>query len=190
MSQPIDDEKRARVLEAAMAKFSAYGFARTSMADIAGAAGMSRPALYQYYRNKEEIFREMLADVLGTAADKALSALDAEADLPSQLDGFLQRWSGDLTEQFRSTEHGAELVEAKMGHAKPVFETVNRRVRNAVVRRLEAVAGKQAEVLADLLLLSPLGFKYDDPTMPKLRRRLALLAISVAEVAQSPRSGA
>ena len=70
-----DDEKRNAILDAALGKFAAYGFARTAMADIAEAAGMSRPALYQHFANKEDIFRAMLARILDDAADKAIAAL-------------------------------------------------------------------------------------------------------------------
>ena len=58
------DEREARILDAAFAKFSAYGFARTSMGDIAESAGMSRPALYQYFANKEEILTAVLGRAL------------------------------------------------------------------------------------------------------------------------------
>lgn len=186
MPEQDDDEKRGRILDAAFAKFSAYGFGRTSMADIAEAAEMSRPALYQHFGNKEEIFREMLARILDDAAGKALVALDQEHDLEAQLDGFLQRWFGDLTESFRATAHGADLVEAKAGHARPVVEANDRRIRKAVSVRLQAATGPTIDVadLVDLLLLAPVGLKADDPSMPRLRRRLRSLASSVAGLAR------
>lgn len=168
------------ILDAALAKFAAYGFARTSMADIAEAAGMSRPALYQHFGNKEEIFRAMLGKILEDAADKAITALRTEADLAGQLDGFLQRWTGDLTEQMRSTEHGGDLVEAKAGYAKPVYEAVNTRVRKALRDHLAGVGVEDPGELVDMLLLAPMGFKYDDPSTAKFRRRLTTLASSVA----------
>ena len=183
MAEANESDKQSRILDAALAKFSAYGFARTSMADIADAAGMSRPALYQYYANKEEIFRSMLGRILDEAADKAIASLQSEVDLAAQLDGFLQRWSGDLAEEFRSTAHGGDLVEAKAGYAKPVVDAANRRIRKALLSRLGEVSDDPA-TWVDLLLLSPLGLKYDDPSQAKLRRRLTALAESVARSAE------
>ena len=58
------DPKRLRVLEGAMKVFLAYGFARTTMDDIARAADMSRPALYLLFRNKSEIYRAIAAAML------------------------------------------------------------------------------------------------------------------------------
>lgn len=182
MADPVEHEKRERILDAARAKFSAYGFARTSMADIAEAASMSRPALYQHYGNKEEIFRAMLERIFDEAADRAIASLNADTDLATRLDGFLQRWSGDLVESMRTTEHGNDLVEAKAGHAKPVVDAANRRVRKALTARLSEVADDPTPSV-DLLLLSPMGLKYDEPSMAKYRRRLTALAASVARSA-------
>ncbi len=184
MAEPVEDDKQTRILDAALAKFTAYGFARTSMADIAEAAAMSRPALYQHYGNKEEIFRAMLGRIFDDAADKAIASLTGDADLATQLDGFLQRWSGDLMEGMRATEHGSDLVEAKAGYAKPVVDGANRRVRKELTARLSTVVDEPAP-LVDLLLLSPMGLKYDEPSMAKYRRRLTSLAESVARSAGS-----
>jgi len=188
VSESADDVKRTRILDAALAKFSAYGVARTSMADVAEGAGMSRPALYQYYVNKDDIFRALLGRVLADAADRAIAALDGPGSLVEQLDGFLQRWYGDLSEQLSTTQHGADLVEAKSGHAKPVADAANARVRRAVLDRLGRALDaprSRADVadLADLLLLAPVGFKYDGPAVPRLRRRLSTLARTVAAAA-------
>ncbi|MEM7139578.1 MAG: helix-turn-helix domain-containing protein [Actinomycetota bacterium] len=180
MVGPNDDERRNAILDAAFTKFAAYGFDRTSMADIAEAAGMSRPALYQHFANKEAIFREMLGRILEGAADKALAALETEVDLAAQLDGFLQRWTGDLTEQMRSTEHGGDIVEAKGSYAKPVYDAVSTRIRRALRDHLAAAGVDEVGDVVDLLLLAPLGFKADAPSTAKLRRRLQVLAGSVA----------
>ena len=186
MVRAAEDDRQRAILDAALAKFSAYGFARTSMADIAEAAGMSRPALYQHYGNKAEIFRAMLGRILDDAANDALAALAADGELTTQLEGFLQRWSGDLTERLWATEHGADLVEAKAGHAKWVADAVNRRIRTVVKRHLAAVAAPDVDVasLVDLLLLSPLGFKYDEPSLHRFRRRLDALARTIAGAAR------
>ena len=52
---PDKDEKRGRILNAALSVFALYGYKRTSMEDIAKAASMSRAAVYQHFRNKEDI---------------------------------------------------------------------------------------------------------------------------------------
>ena len=49
--------KRDAVYDAASAVFAQYGFRRTTMNDIAKSAGISRPALYLMFENKEDLFQ-------------------------------------------------------------------------------------------------------------------------------------
>jgi AcrR family transcriptional regulator len=50
-------EKAARIGSAAISVFRKLGYHGTRMVDIAGAAGIGKGTLYEYFRNKEEIFR-------------------------------------------------------------------------------------------------------------------------------------
>jgi AcrR family transcriptional regulator len=152
------------------------------MAHIAEAVGMSRPAIYQYFANKQDIYSAVLARILESAADRAIAEFDAPGELVEQLDGFLQRWYGDLTELMSHTAHGQDVIEAKAGYAKPVADVVNARIRKAATERLKAVTPAEARSLVDLLLLAPMGFKYDAPTMAVFRRRLTTLARAVEQM--------
>jgi AcrR family transcriptional regulator len=52
----MSDDKAKRAITAAADVFLRYGYARTTMGDIAKAAGMSRPALYLLFPGKEQLF--------------------------------------------------------------------------------------------------------------------------------------
>lgn len=52
--------REERVLEAATDVFLRYGFARTTMGDIAERAGISRPALYLVFPGKDEVFAAVI----------------------------------------------------------------------------------------------------------------------------------
>ena len=54
-------DTRARILLAARTLFSRDGFARVSMREVAAAAGVTKPALYYHFRDKEALFEECLA---------------------------------------------------------------------------------------------------------------------------------
>ena len=43
-----------------------HGYAATSMAKIAVAAGVSRPALYQYFSDKDDIILDPIPDMYNT----------------------------------------------------------------------------------------------------------------------------
>ncbi len=53
---------RERILRAASDLFARHGFSRVSMRAVAGAAGVTKPALYYHFRDKESLFEECLAD--------------------------------------------------------------------------------------------------------------------------------
>ena len=46
------EAKRERILLAAQALFHAQGYAHTTMAQIVGALGVTKPFVYYYFRNK------------------------------------------------------------------------------------------------------------------------------------------
>ena len=52
-------ETRSRILDAAEAVFHTNGVARTSLADIANAAQVTRGAIYWHFKNKTELFNTM-----------------------------------------------------------------------------------------------------------------------------------
>jgi AcrR family transcriptional regulator len=56
----MSTERRKKVLKVAMELFLHFGFRRTTIADIANEAGISRPTLYAMYPNKEAIFAAVL----------------------------------------------------------------------------------------------------------------------------------
>lgn len=53
----MTDQKTDQILNAALPVFVRFGFRKTSMSDIARAAGISRAALYLSFSSKEELFR-------------------------------------------------------------------------------------------------------------------------------------
>jgi AcrR family transcriptional regulator len=57
------NERRTQLLEVATDVFSARGFHATSMDDIAVAAGVTKPVLYQHFPSKRALYRELLDDV-------------------------------------------------------------------------------------------------------------------------------
>jgi len=52
---------RERILHAANDMFARQGFSRVSMRAVATAAGVTKPALYYYFKDKESLFEECLA---------------------------------------------------------------------------------------------------------------------------------
>ena len=57
------EQRRRQLLDVAGEVFSERGFHATSMDDVATAAGVTKPVLYQHFRNKRALFLELLDDV-------------------------------------------------------------------------------------------------------------------------------
>ncbi len=53
-------DQRDKIHAGANLAFAKFGYAKTSMVDIARLAGISRASLYQYFSNKEDLYREFV----------------------------------------------------------------------------------------------------------------------------------
>src|SRR5215831_21373706 len=58
-----DSPTRARILAAAQKRFTAFGYRRTGVVEIARDAGIAAATLYRYFDDKEDIFRAVIADL-------------------------------------------------------------------------------------------------------------------------------
>src|SRR3954471_7944385 len=69
------DQRRAQLLEVARDRFADQGFHATSMDEIAEAAGVTKPVLYQHFPSKRALYSELLEDtgrqLLQTRAESA-----------------------------------------------------------------------------------------------------------------------
>ena len=58
------DEIRKKIVSQAFTVFLEKGFEKTTMDDIAGCLGVTKPAIYRYYKNKEELFLASMAETM------------------------------------------------------------------------------------------------------------------------------
>ncbi|MGW1362489.1 TetR/AcrR family transcriptional regulator [Streptomyces chartreusis] len=102
------------VLDAAYDCLTRYGARRTTMDDIATTMGVSRSAVYQYVRGKDDAFRQLSARLHSQALRRAREAATAEdASYATRVQGVLavkldlvRRLTGD-------SPHTAELLDDK-----------------------------------------------------------------------------
>lgn len=76
---------RLAVIEAAMARFVADGFQRTSMADVARDVGLSPSAVYRYFPTKEALFIAAVDDDIAGMVDLVRRTLRGGASTVSVL---------------------------------------------------------------------------------------------------------
>ncbi|HEY2811996.1 MAG TPA: TetR/AcrR family transcriptional regulator [Acidimicrobiales bacterium] len=75
--------RRRQLLDVALELFAARGYHATSMHEIAEAAGVTKPVLYQHFRSKRELYLELLEDVGGRLRD-AIGKATSEAPNPRE----------------------------------------------------------------------------------------------------------
>lgn len=178
----VRDQRIEEILRASIPLFAKRGFRKTSMAHIADAAGMSRPALYQYFTDRADLFAAAYVMLLEEATDAALAALAQPVSLAAQLDGYLQRISGDGYAALSATKYGDELIEARHAFAAEAATAAVKRAHKGLRDHLKATTSDQQsqDRALEILTLSTVGLKQDLPTPAAYRRRLTFLAGAVA----------
>ena len=73
--------RREQLLDVALAVFGEQGFHPASMNDVAEAAGVTKPVLYQHFRSKRDLYREVLTAVGARVLD-AITKATAAAESP------------------------------------------------------------------------------------------------------------
>jgi AcrR family transcriptional regulator len=71
-------DRRKQLLDVALEVFARSGYHETSMNDVAEAAGVTKPVLYQHFESKRDLFQALL-DEVGARMLQAITAGTAEA---------------------------------------------------------------------------------------------------------------
>ena len=82
--------RREQLLEVALEVFGELGFHPASMNDVAEAAGVTKPVLYQHFRSKRELYKQVLTDVGDHLLDAITKATAAAKSPHEQVElGFI-----------------------------------------------------------------------------------------------------
>jgi AcrR family transcriptional regulator len=80
-------QRRQQLLDVALVVFGRDGFHHTSMNDLAEAAGVTKPVLYQHFGSKRELYLEVLREVGGRLLDAVGKAIAAAPGPRQQVEG-------------------------------------------------------------------------------------------------------
>lgn len=86
----IQQKNTSAILDAALDVFSQYGFRGSTLDQIAGKAGLSKPNLLYYFPSKEAIHRALLSNLL-EAWDQPLAQLDPNGDPEEEVMSYVLR---------------------------------------------------------------------------------------------------
>jgi AcrR family transcriptional regulator len=83
------EERRRQLLDVALDIFAERGFHSTSMDDVALAAGVTKPVLYQHFPSKRALYRELLDEVDAQLVGHLVEATAGAASLRERVEaGF------------------------------------------------------------------------------------------------------
>lgn len=83
------EERRKQLLEVAVEVFAAKGYHAASMNDVAEAAGVTKPVLYQHFSSKRDLFVELLKEIGDDLRETIAKATSNAAGPRKQIeDGF------------------------------------------------------------------------------------------------------
>jgi AcrR family transcriptional regulator len=167
--------KRARVADAALSVFQRYGFARTTMGDIAEAVGMSRPALYLLFPNKEEIFAAAVLSANARNLREIRAHLSERAGLEQQLTYACQTWIGGGYDRVRQFPDARDMTDLPLPPVQEAYAAFQQLLAELLA---DAVAGARwnvtSEELARLLVAAMRGLKGEAVDRSDLDRMIAL----------------
>jgi len=91
---PPGDDKRRRVLRAALDEFATRGYHGTTVPDVAARAGIATGTLYYYFATKEQLVNELYRDTKLRMRSALLDGLaDPIIDRPDSVEAwFLEMW--------------------------------------------------------------------------------------------------
>jgi len=174
--------RRAGILKSTSGEFLRYGFKKTSMDDLARAAGLSRQGLYLHFPTKEALFKQTVLQMVEQTRAAGHAALDREElNIEQRLLGAFAALHGDRIGQPES-DHMSELMATAAELVGPVVQELETRLLGDVARvlRTSGVAGRwkdaglSAKDLADQLCATSLGLKQRATTREEYRSRMEL----------------
>ncbi len=153
-------ERRQQLVSTAFEVFAAKGFHDASMNDIAEAAGVTKPVLYQHFGSKRELFLELLREGSRRLRDNVAKATATAASPRAQVEaGF-----GAFFRFVQEEQHAFALIFSGAIRSEPAF-----------AEEVDRVEREMALAITELIQVEGMDQEH--------RRILAYGIVGIAEVA-------
>ena len=87
---PSKDDKRSRILQAAVKVFAQLGFYNAKVSQIAKNAGIADGTIYLYFKNKDEILISFFEEEMARFIAKVSKEIESETDVKTRLRVFVK----------------------------------------------------------------------------------------------------
>jgi AcrR family transcriptional regulator len=141
-SRLTGSERRRRILEAAIEAFAARGYEGASMREIATAAGVTKPVLYDHFASKERLFVEAMESIRDELTRRGAEAMGRRGALEARVRAAISAFFSYVEEKPAAAR---VLLVAPRG--RPELIQASRRVQAEATARLAALLAREPELL-------------------------------------------
>jgi AcrR family transcriptional regulator len=136
-------QRRSQLLEVAGRLFAEQGFHGLSMEQLADAAGVSKPVLYQHFPSKQRLYLALLHDAVAELEMRLRTALEGTTDNQARVHGAIAAYFDFVEDRrFQLLFRTAETNDAEV---REVVEGAFDRVADVIGRLIADDAGLSAE---------------------------------------------
>lgn len=134
----MQEDRREKILLKALELYMVEGYANVSITDLQAALNMGRGTLYYYFKDKDELFQEVVDQYLIRPKHRALERVKDAATLPEMIDAMLY-YTNQLKEFYDQVENkniNTSNVVTVMYTAYSRFPDLYRKARRLYEREL------------------------------------------------------
>jgi len=169
-NKETDTVRKEKILDAALHCFLHFGFAKTTLDDVAKKAGISRPLIYLTFKNKGDLFDGVLAHLIEGRIESSMLALNEKQ---SKKEKLLKVCDILLVEPWQKVS-GFPMSE-------DFYERCSIRNPAVIQKNAENFIACVQQILGDktageVFFYATEGLHADVPNVEMLCRRLAILA--------------
>jgi len=148
MNNIKDEEVKTAILEAAKRVFQKWGLNKTTMEDIAHAAGKGKSTLYYYYKSKDEIFEYLAINEISNIIQKAKVIVANEKTAKDKLKKYIV----ETLNQMKNTISIYPLVKGEIKGNKVFIEKLRNQIdvmEESIIQEIlmEGIAGGEFNFL-------------------------------------------
>lgn len=185
------DHRRSHIIETATAVFLRYGFTRTTMADIARAADLTRPTLYATFPDKEAIFQAVVSSLMTGKLARIEAAIAGLPELQEKLSFACQAWAGEGYDLLQNLPDARDVYDLRFSAVADGYRRFQAILADIVGEHLvRSSLGQSPASLAHSIIYALKGFKDGASSRKELEQLVAdYVAIVVAAIRQTTSVG-
>lgn len=188
-------ETEEKIVDAAIETFLRYGGRKTTMSDIAAAAGVSRQTVYTLFGDKDGIVAACIHQVTHRSLTAVRAGLETAETLSEQIDIYFSETVIRGFEMMQTVGDAEELISGQSAAGTGEIERSHARHRELIGRLLSrhapsfAAFGQSPDEFANFVVTAATAAKHNAADRAELDTLLASLKHAVLSVAGEPETG-